>query len=62
MDFRTKGLVLSNSEVIRNAHNSFKKIDPFYFDEKKKGGKEEDAFHFVSYVPHRNKVYELDGL
>ena len=34
MDSKTKGLVIGNSEKIREAHNSFKRIDPFYFDEK----------------------------
>ncbi len=35
MDSKTKGLVIGNSEKIRQVHNNFKKIDPFYFEEKK---------------------------
>ena len=63
MDSKTKGLVIGNSKKIRQAHNSFKRIDPFYFDEKhNKNAKEEDAFHFIAYIQKNQKVYELDGL
>ena len=62
MDSKTKGLVISNSNKIREVHNSFKKVEPFFFEEKKSGGKKEDAFHFVAYIPHKGVVYELDGL
>jgi ubiquitin carboxyl-terminal hydrolase L5 len=61
MDSYTKGLVISNSEVIKNAHNSFKKVEPFIFDSVK-GDEKEDAFHFIAYIQQKNKVYELDGL
>lgn len=33
----------------------------FEFDAKS-SAKEEDAFHFVSYVPVNGRLYELDGL
>lgn len=33
----------------------------FEFDAKT-SAKEEDAFHFVSYVPVNGRLYELDGL
>lgn len=33
----------------------------FEFDSKS-SAKEEDAFHFVSYVPVNGRLYELDGL
>lgn len=33
----------------------------FEFDTKT-SAKEEDAFHFVSYVPVNGRLYELDGL
>ena len=49
MDSYTKGLVISNSEVIKNAHNSFKKVEPFIFDNVK-GDEKEDAFHFIAYI------------
>ncbi|MED6276586.1 ubiquitin carboxyl-terminal hydrolase [Characodon lateralis] len=56
-----KGLALSNSEVIRQVHNSFARQQMFEFDAKS-SAKDEDAFHFVSYVPVNGRLYELDGL
>ena len=35
--------------------------EPFVIEDDKKSG-EGDAFHFVSYVPYRGQLYELDGL
>nr|XP_034977763.1 ubiquitin carboxyl-terminal hydrolase isozyme L5 isoform X3 [Zootoca vivipara] len=60
-DAAMKGLALSNSEVIRQVHNSFARQQMFEFDAKSTA-KEEDAFHFVSYVPVHGRLYELDGL
>lgn len=60
-DAAMKGLALSNSEVIRQVHNSFARQQMFEFDAKS-SAKEEDAFHFVSYVPVSGRLYELDGL
>ncbi|XP_072504438.1 ubiquitin carboxyl-terminal hydrolase isozyme L5 isoform X2 [Notamacropus eugenii] len=60
-DAAMKGLALSNSEVIRQVHNSFARQQMFEFDAKT-SAKEEDAFHFVSYVPVNGRLYELDGL
>uniref|UniRef100_A0A667ZN42 Ubiquitin carboxyl-terminal hydrolase n=1 Tax=Myripristis murdjan TaxID=586833 RepID=A0A667ZN42_9TELE len=59
--FFMKGLALSNSEVIRQVHNSFARQQMFEFDAKS-SAKDEDAFHFVSYVPVNGRLYELDGL
>ncbi|KFQ32583.1 Ubiquitin carboxyl-terminal hydrolase isozyme L5, partial [Merops nubicus] len=60
-DAAMKGLALSNSEVIRQVHNSFARQQMFEFDAKS-AAKEDDAFHFVSYVPVNGRLYELDGL
>ena len=58
-----RGIVLSNSEPIRQLHNSFSRPEPFIFKEdKRKKKKESDIYHFVSYVPHKGNLYELDGL
>uniref|UniRef100_A0A8C5QHV0 Ubiquitin carboxyl-terminal hydrolase n=1 Tax=Leptobrachium leishanense TaxID=445787 RepID=A0A8C5QHV0_9ANUR len=56
-----KGLALSNSELIRQVHNSFARQQMFEFDAKSLP-RDEDAFHFVSYVPVSGRLYELDGL
>jgi len=60
LDPQMKGLAISNSEPIRKAHNSFRQQSSFEIvhDKDEKG----DAFHFVCYICHNQKVYELDGL
>ncbi|XP_018430179.1 PREDICTED: ubiquitin carboxyl-terminal hydrolase isozyme L5 [Nanorana parkeri] len=60
-DAAMKGLALSNSEVIRQVHNSFARQQMFEFDAKS-SAKDDDAFHFVSYFPVNGRLYELDGL
>ena len=60
-DSETRGLTLSNSDSIRNVHNSFARQTLFEFDSKK-AEKDDDVFHFVSFVPIEGRVYELDGL
>jgi ubiquitin carboxyl-terminal hydrolase L5 len=62
MDPQTRGLALGESELIRSVHNSFAKPEPFMISHEKKPKKEGEAFHFISYVPFKGKVYELDGL
>ncbi|KUI71706.1 Ubiquitin carboxyl-terminal hydrolase 2 [Cytospora mali] len=58
-----RGEALSNSELIRDVHNSFAKSSPFA-DETQRGsaGEAEDVYHFVAYTPVGGTLYEMDGL
>lgn len=59
-----RGEALSNSELIRDAHNSFARSSPF-IDETARpdnGGDAEDVYHFIAYTPMHGTLYELDGL
>jgi len=42
-------------------HNSFARQTLFEFDSKK-AEKDDDVFHFVSFLPIGGRIYELDGL
>lgn len=51
-----QGLAISNSETIRSVHNGFSRQEPFITDGKDHGGENQDAFHFVAFVPFNGKV------
>jgi len=57
------GEQLDSMETIKTAHNSFARAEPFVFEEKQpKSSEDDEAFHFVGYVPVNGHLYELDGL
>lgn len=57
-----KGWTISNSEKIRAVHNSFARSDPYSLEESRPQAEDEDSYHFITYVPIGDKLYELDGL
>lgn len=56
-----KGLTLTNSPLIRTVHNSFAR-QTLYECDSKTSAKDDEAFHFVGYIPIDGRLYELDGL
>lgn len=65
MDFdpSLRGEALSNSEQIREAHNSFARSSPFSSETPRDPNAEtEDAFHFIAYTSLDGQLFELDGL
>ncbi|POY73154.1 putative Ubiquitinyl hydrolase 1 [Rhodotorula taiwanensis] len=63
LDPETRGWTLSNSEKLREVHNSFARSDPFHLeDHQRPDDPSEDAYHFIAYLPIGDEVYELDGL
>jgi len=62
LDPEMRGLCLSNSKEIKEAHNSFNRPDAFEMPEDNAKDEEGDAYHFVAYMPYKGKIYELDGL
>lgn len=63
-DPELKGDTITNSDTIRNVHNSFSRPTPFVDETDRQRPSEDDdgLFHFVAYVPVDGILYELDGL
>jgi len=62
LDPEMRGLSLSNSKEIKQAHNSFSRPVAFEMPDDNIQDEEGEAYHFVAYIPHKGKIYELDGL
>ncbi|KAK4052342.1 hypothetical protein OIV83_002144 [Microbotryomycetes sp. JL201] len=62
LDPDSRGWTISNSERIREVHNSFARSDPFHLEEPRDSEQAEDAYHFICYLPIGDSLYELDGL
>lgn len=63
-----RGLCLSNSLEIRQAHNEFGNLEEYLAfgdddeDNDKAKNKSQEPFHFVAFIYKDSTVYELDGL
>lgn len=62
MDAQTRGLAITSSDWLREAHNALSPPSAISLDGLGLPKKTEDAYHFVVYLPSMGSVYELDGL
>ncbi|RXN35860.1 ubiquitin carboxyl-terminal hydrolase BAP1 [Labeo rohita] len=62
---QSKGYAIGNAPELAKAHNSHARPEPRHLPEKQNGisaVRTMEAFHFVSYVPIKDRLFELDGL
>lgn len=57
-----RGEALSNSELIRDVHNSFARSSPFIDETQRTTNEDDDVYHFIAYTAINGALYELDGL
>lgn len=62
MDPQTRGLVITSSDWLREAHNALSPPSSISLEDPEMKKTAEDAYHFIVYMPYMGAIYEFDGL